>query len=102
MRGCHPEAGLSGTSQLRRNAMNEPDSTHPLLPACAICGAGPEKRQWSKSFTGAYGAGLIMLIVGQKQRWFGNTPNLETAKPVVCTQCGHVQFFVDPTAFKNQ
>lgn len=74
------------------------------LPRCSICGAGSEKRQWCKLFTGGYGAGLVILIVGSKQKrtWLRSAPKLETAKPVVCTQCGYVQIFINPASLENQ
>jgi hypothetical protein len=77
--------------------------TSASLPPCSICGAGPEKRKWCKPFVGGYGAGLVMLIVDSKQKrtWLRSAPKLEVAKPVVCTQCGYVQFFVKPEDFRD-
>ena len=36
--------------------MDKENTPHPQLPPCSICGAGPEKRKWSKTPLGAYGS----------------------------------------------
>jgi hypothetical protein len=80
------------------------DTPQITLPPCSICGAGPEKRKWSKTFAGgAYGAGDILLVSGGEQQsfWTGPKPKLSQASPVVCTQCGYVQFFVRPEDFRD-
>ena len=80
------------------------DNTPPItFPACSICGAGSEKRKWSKTFATAYGAGDILLESGGEQQsfWTGPKPKISKASPVVCTQCGYVQFFVKPEDFRD-
>ncbi len=82
--------------------MDKENAPHPQLPPCSICGAGPEKRKWSKTPLGAYGSGHIMIISEERQSfWVGSNPKLSEAVPVVCTQCGYVQFFVNPEDFRD-
>ncbi len=83
--------------------MNKDNTTsHPILPPCSICGAGPEKRKWSQTFSGGYNAGSILLVASEHQSfWSGSRPKFSQASPVVCTQCGYVQFFVNPGDFRD-
>ncbi len=81
--------------------MDKIDTPQVVLPPCSICGAGPEKRKWSKTFAGAYGAGHILLVSSEQRGFWGSNPKLSQASPVVCTQCGYVQFFVNPKNFRD-
>lgn len=82
--------------------MDKDDTPHPILPSCSICGAGPEKRKWSKTSPGAYGSGRILLLSEKPPTfWQGSNAELSQASPVVCTQCGYVQFFVNPEDFRD-
>lgn len=69
----------------------EPDIiTHALQP-CPVCNADPEYRIWSKFVNGSY-----TNIHSEKHKIIGSTP-----RPLVCTQCGYVQLFVDPEDFRT-
>ena len=82
--------------------MNKENQPHPALPPCSICGAGPEKRKWTQLSPGGYGSGQITLFSEKKPTfWQGMSAELSQASPVVCTQCGYVQFFVNPEDFRE-
>ena len=63
--------------------------THPQQP-CPVCGADPSSRIWSQCLS--YG----LTIRSEKHRINGSR-----ATPLVCTQCGYVQLFVNPEDFRK-
>jgi len=71
------------------------------LPNCPMCNADGSKRKWFTVFPGAYGAGSINIIVDEKHGLLNFTPRTTEAIPTVCTQCGNVQFFVDPNEVRD-
>lgn len=62
----------------------------PLQP-CPVCGANTEYRIWAKFVNSSY-----THIVSRKHHIVGSVTN-----PLVCTQCGYVQLFVDPEDFRD-
>jgi hypothetical protein len=81
--------------------MDKVNTSQVTLPPCSICGAEAEKRKWCKTFSGSYGAGHILLVSREQRSFWGSNPKLSQANPVVCTQCGYVQFFVKPEDFRG-
>lgn len=77
--------------------MNDYDVTNTPLPPCPICEAVGEKQLWCSTFSGAYGAGSL-LLASNTHKFFSKPIR---AIPVVCTQCGHVRFFVNPQEFQD-
>ena len=69
---------------------------HIQFPNCLICNAEGSKWKWFTVLPGAYSAGSIFLIVGEKHSFLGSTPLTTEAFPAVCTHCGNVQFFINP------
>jgi len=58
---------------------------------CPVCGASAESRIWSRFANNAY-----THIISKKHQIMGTI-----TIPLVCTQCGFVQLFVDPTDFRD-
>ena len=71
------------------------------LPDCPLCNADGSKRKWFTVFPGAYYAGTINIVIGEKHVFLGSNPVMTEAIPTVCTQCGNVQFFVDPNEVRD-
>jgi hypothetical protein len=65
-------------------------STVPPLP-CPVCGASPVEREWRRFLSG------YTKILSEKHRIQGSN-----ITPLVCTQCGFVQLFVDPQDFRKE
>ena len=57
---------------------------------CPGCGAAPQYRKWSRFVNSNY-----THVISDKHTIAGSVMN-----PLVCTQCGYVQLFVDPTDFR--
>ena len=69
----------------------DPSSLPGKLP-CPICGVGPEGRSW-RNFAG----NSYTNILSDKHSVLGTRIN-----PLVCSQCGYVQLFVDPRDFRGK
>ena len=59
---------------------------------CPVCNAAPADRVWSNYAHSGY-----VNIHSPKHKMMGATP-----VPLVCTQCGYVQNFVDPKDFRQE
>ena len=57
---------------------------------CPVCGAEPQNRTWSKLVYENY-----TKVRTPKHKMVGSS-----LTPLVCTQCGYVQLFVDPNDFR--
>lgn len=69
----------------------DPSSLPGRLP-CPVCGAAPEARSWRNFVYAGY-----TKIVSDKHSVFGTD-----VVPLVCSQCGYVQLFVDPQDFRGK
>ena len=59
---------------------------------CPVCGAAPEARSWRKFVGNSY-----TNILSDKHSVLGTTVD-----PLVCSQCGSVQLFVNPQDFRGK
>lgn len=69
------------------NYEDMPASTH----SCPVCGAEPQYRTWRRFVNSSY-----THVISDAHKIVGS--NLT---PLVCTRCGYVQIFVDPTDFST-
>ena len=60
--------------------------------SCPVCGAEPQNRTWSRFVSGNY-----THIISEQHKIVGSI-----LTPLVCTQCGYVQLFVDPNDFRKE
>lgn len=61
----------------------------PQLP-CPVCGAPPTEREWQRFVSND------TRIISEKHSVLGSN-----VIPLICTQCGFVQLFVDPQDFRK-
>ncbi len=61
----------------------------PQLP-CPVCSAPPMEREWRSFVSSGY-----IKIVSKRHSVIGSN-----VAPLICTQCGFVQLFVNPQDFK--
>jgi len=72
------------------------------FPDCLICGANASKQKWFTVLPGPNNAGSIFIVVGNRHVFLGSVPRTTEAIPSVCTQCGHVQFFINPEDIQGE
>ena len=73
----------------------DPSSLPGQLP-CPVCGASPEARSW-RNFVGSNSGNGYTNIISDKHSILGTRIN-----PLVCSQCGYVQLFVNPQDFRGK
>lgn len=80
--------------------MSQSDMTQRPLPPCPVCGAAPQQRVWSSTYasTGEAGPQHIAIITRKRTPM---DPISVRATPLICSNCGYVQFFVNPKYFRD-
>lgn len=76
------------------------DSTQRSIPPCPVCGAAPHMRVWSSTYASGANIGPQHIAIITRKR-AETDPISVRAVPLICSQCGYVQFFVNPRYFRD-